>query len=489
MACTDGHLDEFPYDWWVHQGGHCPDAGAPVMKMVERGGGRGATATIKCESCGAKRQMSEAQGEAGKAKLPRCRGRHPHLDGFEPAGCEIEPRLMVVGASNLWFPALQSIIDMPRLREAEKLRDDADRLRAGVDGDLADFAGRLDLLRILLRRVHPDLAERSDAELAKLVEIAVRPTESEEARQQKRAEWDPIDLLVPEWLYLQKDPVREFHADARSGLTLSPRDRSDALPHSISRVLAVDRLRKVNAVIGFTRIDELDRVNDLTSRLVPLNRSRYPKWAVATEDRGEGIFMQLAESAVARWERRVESSDLWAAHKAAHRRNFQNRFSETAKEVNPDERLRPPRYWLLHTLAHLLFREMAMSAGYGAASLTERIYAWCGTQSRGPAAGMLICTTASDSDGTLGGLVRLSEPELFARLMDDALRRAARCSSDPVCARRVPSDPEDFLHGAACHCCVMASETSCERANRFLDRRFLIPLPGQWSDLAFFASS
>ena len=43
---------------------------------------------------------------------------------------------------------------------------------------------------------------------------------------------------------------------------------------------------------------------------------------------------------------------------------------------------------------------------------------------------------------------------------------------------------EDFLHGAACHCCAMASETSCERANRFLDRRFLIDLPG--SDLGFF---
>ncbi|XVQ15109.1 hypothetical protein ACQP1W_22035 [Spirillospora sp. CA-255316] len=41
-----------------------------------------------------------------------------------------------------------------------------------------------------------------------------------------------------------------------------------------------------------------------------------------------------------------------------------------------------------------------------------------------------------------------------------------------------PQDPEDFLHGAACHCCVMASETSCERANRFLDRRFLVDLPG-----------
>jgi len=31
-----------------------------------------------------------------------------------------------------------------------------------------------------------------------------------------------------------------------------------------------------------------------------------------------------------------------------------------------------------------------------------------------------------------------------------------------------------MLHGAACHCCSFASETSCEKANRFLDRRFLL---------------
>jgi len=42
---------------------------------------------------------------------------------------------------------------------------------------------------------------------------------------------------------------------------------------------------------------------------------------------------------------------------------------------------------------------------------------------------------------------------------------------------RTPADPEDFLHGAACHCCCFASETSCEKANRYLDRRFLLTLP------------
>ena len=116
--------------------------------------------------------------------------------------------------------------------------------------------------------------------------------------------------------------------------------------------------------------------------------------------------------------------------------------------------------------------------------MIERIYAWEGDEERAPAAGLLIATTASDSDGTLGGLVRLSNPSLLGPRIDQALRRARRCSSDPICAQRQPKEPEDFLHGAACHCCVFASETTCERSNRFLDRRFLVPLPG--SDLAFF---
>lgn len=127
-----------------------------------------------------------------------------------------------------------------------------------------------------------------------------------------------------------------------------------------------------------------------------------------------------------------------------------------------------------------------MHSGYGTASLSERLYAWPEAEDRPAAAGLLITTTASDSDGTLGGLVALSDPSRLGEILDAALRGLMRCSSDPVCARRVPEDPEDFLHGAACHCCVMASETSCERANRFLDRRFVVPLPGDWAGLAFF---
>ena len=119
------------------------------------------------------------------------------------------------------------------------------------------------------------------------------------------------------------------------------------------------------------------------------------------------------------------------------------------------------------------FRQLS---GYGSASLSERIYAWREGDDRAPAAGILITTTSPDSEGTLGGLVDLARTERLEEVMLEALHRAERCSSDPICAHRVPRDQEDFLHGAACHFCAFLSETSCERANRFLDRRFVLDL-------------
>ncbi len=63
--------------------------------------------------------------------------------------------------------------------------------------------------------------------------------------------------------------------------------------------------------------------------------------------------------------------------------------------------------------------------------------------------------------------------------MRRALHDARRYSSDPHCAERLPQAPADFLHGAACHACLFVSETTCERGNRFLDRRFVVPIDDQ----------
>lgn len=476
LTCTNGHLDEFPYSLWVHRGQKCSKAELPDLKMRDANVGKSVGSTIVCASCRQTRGMAEAQGSVGREKLPpQCRGRHPHLNAFE-SKCDARPALIMMGASNLWFASTQSIIVMPRT-EAEEKEALADQLRVALGVEqVKQFSNQIDVIRALASAKDIELTGMTDSDIVAAVADVLAPAESEQERQEKLASWDPVDLLVPEWRYLQK-PALFPQQQTSSGLMVTEMQRHDDLHPMISRVVAVNQMKKVNAVLGFTRLDEMDRVNDLASRLVKLTRNGKPTWVPATEDRGEGIFLQLDLDAVASWESSILTTPSWDAHQAAHRRNFERRFSETAKKIDPDVRLPAPRYWLLHTLSHALIREMAMFSGYGAASLTERIYGWTSSPQREAAAGLLICTTASDSEGTLGGLVALSEPERLHGILTLALRRASRCSSDPVCAMRTPGASEDFLHGAACHCCSFASETSCEKANRFLDRRFLLNLP------------
>ena len=246
--------------------------------------------------------------------------------------------------------------------------------------------------------------------------------------------------------------------------------------HIVAEVVGVERLKKVNAFIGFTRVDAEDRIGDAKERLVRIARTDKPSWVPATEDRGEGVFVRFNEEAVQNWEKSVLESERWQKLRKAHERNFNRRQSSSAAKIDPDSRLPSPRYWGLHSLSHMLIREMAMHAGYGAASLSERIYAWGPNSEREGAAGILISTTSADSEGTLGGLVELSTPEMIIRLVKNALVRAGHCSSDPLCARKLPVPPEDVLHGSACHFCLFVSETSCEKSNRFLDRAMVLTL-------------
>ena len=99
-------------------------------------------------------------------------------------------------------------------------------------------------------------------------------------------------------------------------------------------------------------------------------------------------------------------------------------------------------------------------------------------------AGVLLYTASSDSEGSLGGLVDLGSPKRFPGLFRAALRAAARCSSDPLCADHKP-DAHATINGAACHACVLASETSCEGFNQFLDRNVLVPTMAT-NSIAFF---
>ena len=138
---------------------------------------------------------------------------------------------------------------------------------------------------------------------------------------------------------------------------------------------------------------------------------------------------------------------------------------------------------LLHSFAHALIRQLSIECGYTSASISERIYSRS-PDDGDPMAGVLIYTSAPDSEGTLGGLCALGEPDKLNRHIKRALEKVSLCSSDPLCSEHVVGGG-DTLHGASCHACSFLPETSCERGNKYLDRASLVPTMER-TDVAFF---
>lgn len=482
VACLNGHLDEFPYGAYVHrsQGAtySCEKHPSVVnprtpMRMLEWRSNIGPEVHVRCVACNKQRSMRELTGTDGARRMPDCRGRHPHLGTFET--CHAETRFMLLGAANQWFPAGISLLVVPESQELD-VAEVAARLEAVPFESRAGATSpaTVPMFKQLVRSmIGLDLADVTD----EMVWDALQLLESGAAPETGRTTaYSQVELRLPEWRTLVRPADFAKHA-RQSDFRIREVPLADALTPVVRTVAAIDRLKKVNAFVGFTRIDAFDRIDDSRERLAPLARSR-PTWVPATEDHGEGVFVQLREDVVGPWEESVLASDLWELHRQAHRRYVNRRTSSSSVKSDPDSRLEPPRFWAVHTFAHLVIRQMAMDAGYGSASLAERIYAWRGDDEREAAAGFLISTTSPDSEGTLGGLVEQSDVVKFGKLVTRALLKATRCSSDPVCAHRAPRDQEDFLHGAACHFCSFLSETSCDNANRFLDRRFVLKLYG-----------
>jgi uncharacterized protein DUF1998 len=133
------------------------------------------------------------------------------------------------------------------------------------------------------------------------------------------------------------------------------------------------------------------------------------------------------------------------------------------------------RYLLVHTFAHILINQLVFECGYSAASLRERLYV--SADPAAPMAGLLVYTAAGDSEGTLGGLVRLGQPERLGPVVRRALSRASWCSADPVCSEHLGGQGSKLANLAACHACVLLPETSCETINQGLDRALVVGTP------------
>ena len=447
VACVRGHLDEFPYVDFVHRFGQNPCPGAQ-LEIRDAGSVLGPRVTISCTACGSRRNISEAAGTRGSQNLPCCRGRHPHLQTFSP--CTEQLNLMVLGASNLWFGESISALHLPQ--------EDPISATIADHWDILSAQPNAAVLHAVVSAV-PTLRELRELN----AEQAWAAVETERhRREQQPADQPRADLLDAEWQLLSHPTTTKQDTDFRAVPTPTPTDYEPLL----QQVVQVERLREVQAMTGFTRVDGPAPGEAGAARRAPLSRG-HVGWVPAVERRGEGVFLELREGLVARWATDVEDHSHVQALREAYQRWLSNR------DRAPDPGFRVPRYLLLHTLSHLLLRQVALECGYSSASIRERIYV--GTAGA-TAAGILLSTAASDSEGTLGGLVALGNKRFLGPLLDRALDDAQLCSSDPLCAEHIPEYPSDSLHVAACHACLFASETSCESGNRWLHRGVLVDI-------------
>ncbi|MGI8677390.1 MAG: DrmB family protein [Jatrophihabitans sp.] len=448
VVCDAGHLDDFPYNDFVHHGRTEP-CGGPRLKMRDSASTLGPRVTVTCDECGASRNLQSAAGRDGSAALPRCRGRHPHLQRFEACGKPL--RLMVLGASNIWFSVTASALHLPRGESVGDL--------VSAHWDVLGQQPNPTVVQTIIDGMDP-LRGLRDVPIDE-VWATIEKVRADGGPRQQQASGD---LLQAEWQLLARPTTERQDADFRAVVTPSPAGYDKLL----DQVVLVNRLREIQALVGFTRLSAPERRELDPLRRLPLSRAT-PTWVPAFEQRGEGVFLQLREDLVRAWTERVEDHSRINALRRSYVRWADNR------DTRPNPSFPVPRYLLLHTLSHLLIRQVALECGYSPSSIRERLY--IGTPQE-PATGILLSTAASDSEGTLGGLVALGEARYLKTILDRALEDAARCSSDPLCAEHVPQDPSDTLHAAACHACLFASETSCEANNRWLDRTVLLDLTG-----------
>ncbi|BAU14387.1 hypothetical protein LEP3755_49340 [Leptolyngbya sp. NIES-3755] len=463
VACKHGHLDDFPWHYFVHRGTVCKDY---RLRLYEYGvSGSAADIEVKCDTCGVARRMSDAFGDLGKKNMPQCRGRHVHLRNFDEDGCNQRMVGILLGASNSWFPITLSALSIPSAVDqlAQLVEKHWTVLEKATSPEILAAFRSIGQLK--------DFPKYSDEELwAQIQQKRSTSIEEEEAK----------DIKTPEWQVFSAADTSLNSSD----FWLTPVAPPTGYESYFDKVVLVERLREVRALVGFSRIEspgDFAETGELPEDYwAPLSRQE-PKWVPATEVRGEGLFLQFSDRAIAHWENQPQLTAYKQQSIEAHRR------WRTARSLNPDTNYPGVRYILLHSFAHALMRQLAIECGYTAASLRERIYSKLPNEENGPMAGILIYTAAPDSEGTLGGLVSLGQPAILGRHLDQALEQMRLCASDPLCAEHSPLQSPNTLHWAACHACLFSPETSCERGNKYLDRTLLIPtVKTEFASLAFF---
>ena len=456
VVCPEGHVDDLPIIEWVHRG-PVDDKSAHIIKRITKGG----TANLgdieyECVTCGVSRSLAgiTKRGELAEVGY-RCKGSRPWLWKKDPCGCSEDPKkLMVVqrGGTNVWYPDVFSSIFIPDGRDqriVQYVEDHFEELAQAEQKEmlnvfakmLADTA-HLDLGGIL--SVYRDMKAGGDGSLT---------TDG--------------DFKQEEFFTLSSG-TNQYKGVFEADILLSDSYQSVAIRKIVESVSLVTTLKETRALVGFSRLSpDHNEGLSFSKRRSQLSLKKLD-WALGIQSIGEGIFIKFKK----------EFLESWACLPTVVNRFsiMQKHHDEHCIRNDKNREVLNPLYVLIHTLSHVLMLSLSKECGYSTASIRERIYCdklLSDNDRHEEMLGVLIYTASSDSEGSLGGLVRVGHPGRFEEIFDAAVDSARWCSSDPVCIESKGQGPES-CNLAACYSCALVPETSCENGNKLLDRALLI---------------
>ena len=456
-ACVNGHLEDFPYDWWVHFGKtrECHEAGQDNLEIEFSDKSSGLESIIiRCRICGQARSMAGCMGREALRGY-RCYGKRPWLGKIgneDPKECTCMMRALQRGASNIYFAQTQSALTIPDwgAKIAEDIEPGYEQYRMAVT------SWHLPPEQVI-STVYQKLIESNTYTKEEILE-AIRKKEEEGTSLGEYTE----QMLNEDEFRMLSGPDQDTDVFHSEHITEIP----DFLKDYVSDIVLLKRLREVVALKGFRRIypgkptqdEEKFEGWNQQGDCVPLS-DKPLGWLPATEMKGEGIFIQMNLSRLEQWA-------------AEHEKDYEVLKNNLAKSKMVECKNYSTQYVMLHTLSHLLIRQLSIECGYSGAAIKERIYStWPDSELK--MAGILLYTSSSDSDGSLGGLVRKGLPDSMENLFRNLLQEASWCSSDPICINS-PAQGMDSLNLAACHACTLLPETCCERRNCLLDRAAVV---------------
>ena len=455
VACENGHLDDFPYYQWVHHNHPHPQSSSKRRAVLKINVG-GVTSglddiRITCE-CGASRTMAGAFGKRALQGIARCWGKRPWLDSDDEE-CGLPLRALQRGASNVWFSTTQSAISIPPWSErAFRMLDRHWPIIKAIPVEA------LEATITTLNIADEEFTVDDLMATAQQRKLEGGPEETEP----RKEEFSALVRNRPE-----KNREQEF-------VCVPAPDIDDETREIFNLVQQVKRLREVRALTGFTRLQpaanpESGQPKDKERIQILLENERT--WLPAIEVTGEGVFLSLDTPRLRDWEKTSPAVKRAKKLDDNYKADCELTGQEPALEVTP-------RFVLIHTLAHALIDQWSLDSGYPAASLRERLYV------SDEMAGVLIYTATTDSAGSLGGVVSMTEEGRLKESLKEALIRTSWCGQDPLC---IESEAQGIgaINLAACHSCILIPETSCEQRNSFLDRAMLIGTPDTPS-LGFF---